>query len=243
MAAGLPDRAALFEPPLARCHDLNIGGTQMSTNAALKKMFSKIQIKHFLLILLCVLFLPFAFLTNEGIVYAGQTNLSWDTPSTNEDGTPLTDLAGFKIYYGTASGNYTQNIDVGNVTTYPVTNLTDGLTYYFVVTAYNALRNESRYSTEISKTLPGTPPQANTLTVNKGGTGTGTVISAPAGVSCGSDCTEGYSAGVAVTLTASPDTSSTFTGWSGACSGAGSCSVTMDAVKTVIATFTLKTYT
>ena len=74
--------------------------------------------------------------------------LSWDAPSTNEDGTPLTDLAGYKIYYGTASGNYTQNIDVGNVTTYPVTNLTDGLTYYFVVTAYNTPRNESRYSTK-----------------------------------------------------------------------------------------------
>ena len=39
-------------------------------------------------------------------------------PSINEDGTPLTDLAGYKIYYGTASGNYTNNVDAGNVTSY-----------------------------------------------------------------------------------------------------------------------------
>ena len=63
--------------------------------------------------------------------YAGQATLSWVAPSTNEDGTPLTDLAGYKIYYGTASGNYTQNIDAGNVTTYAFTNLTDGKTLLF----------------------------------------------------------------------------------------------------------------
>ena len=88
-------------------------------------------------------------LLNTFAVSAGSAKLSWDAPSTNEDGTPLTDLAGFKIYYGTSSGNYTQNIDVGNVTTYTVASLTDGLAYYFVVTAYNTLKNESRYSVEI----------------------------------------------------------------------------------------------
>ena len=53
-----------------------------------------------------------------------------------------------------------------------------------------------------------------TLTVTKAGTGTGTVTSSPAGINCGSDCSETYNAGTSVTLTASPATSSTFTGWS-----------------------------
>jgi uncharacterized repeat protein (TIGR02543 family) len=44
-----------------------------------------------------------------------------------------------------------------------------------------------------------------------------------------------------VTLTASADTGSTFTGWGGACSGTANCVVTMDAAKTVTATFTLDT--
>ena len=162
--------------------------------------------------------------------FAGQATLSWVAPSINEDGTPLTDLAGYKIYYGTASGNYTHNVDAGNVTTYAFTNLTDGKTFYFVATAYNAAKFESKYSNEISKTIPALT-QTYTLSVNKAGTGTGMVTSSPAGISCGSDCTEVYTAGTLVTLTAVPDNSSSFGGWSGACTGTGTCSVTMDACK------------
>ena len=84
-------------------------------------------------------------------LFAGETTLSWDAPSTNTDGTPLTDLAGYIIHYGTATGDYSQSIDTGNVTTYQVTNLTDGITYYFTVTAYDTYLNESDYSNEISK--------------------------------------------------------------------------------------------
>jgi len=177
---------------------------------------------------------------NATSLLAGDATLSWDAPTTNEDGTPLTDLAGYKVYYGTSSGNYSQSIDVGNVTTYVVNNLTEGLTYYFTATAYDILANESKYSNEVSKTIP---LSQYTLIVNKGGTGTGTVTSSPGGISCGSDCSEIYNIGTSVTLMASPDTSSTFGGWSGACTGTGTCAVTMDAEKTVTATFTLKTYT
>jgi hypothetical protein len=67
---------------------------------------------------------------------------------TNTDGTPLTDLAGYKIYYGTTSGTYTTSIDVGNVTNYTLTGLTPGLTYYIAVTAYDKARDESGYSNE-----------------------------------------------------------------------------------------------
>ncbi len=80
------------------------------------------------------------------------------------------------------------------------------------------------------------------LTVAKAGTGAGTVTSAPAGINCGVTCTANYSSGTAVTLTATPTAPSTFTGWSGACSGTGSCVVTVDAAKSVTATFTLPTF-
>lgn len=77
------------------------------------------------------------------------------------------------------------------------------------------------------------------LTVTKGGNGTGTVTSAPAGISCGATCMFNFDSGATVTLTPAAATGSTFTGWGGACSGTGACSVSMTAVKTVTASFTL----
>lgn len=82
----------------------------------------------------------------------GTATLSWDVPTTNADGTPLTDLAGFKVYYGNASGIYTTIIDVGKITTYVVSNLSPG-PHYFTVTAYNISGYESDYSVESSKTI------------------------------------------------------------------------------------------
>jgi len=74
-----------------------------------------------------------------------------------------------------------------------------------------------------------------TLTVQKDGTGTGTVSGT--GLVCGAaGCQGSYPAGIQVVLTASPAAGSTFTGWSG-CLGTGACTVTMDAAKTVTATF------
>jgi hypothetical protein len=77
----------------------------------------------------------------------------------------------------------------------------------------------------------------HTLTLGKAGTGSGTVTSSPAGIDCGIDCAEDYVEGTAVTLTPAPAIGSDFVGWSGACTGAGSCVVTMDAAKAVTATF------
>ncbi|MGR0481751.1 MAG: InlB B-repeat-containing protein [Candidatus Electronema sp. V4] len=79
---------------------------------------------------------------------------------------------------------------------------------------------------------------AYTLTVSKNGTGSGAVTSSPAGISCGSTCGTSFTAGQSVTLTAAAASGSTFAGWSGACSGTGSCVVTMDADKAVTAAFT-----
>jgi len=79
------------------------------------------------------------------------------------------------------------------------------------------------------------------LLVRKDGTGTGNVVSDPAGVDCGSDCEETYLYGERVTLTATPDeASSTFTEWSGACSGRDPvCTVSMTEARSTTATFTL----
>lgn len=88
------------------------------------------------------------------------------------------------------------------------------------------------------QTLAGVATTA-TLTINKTGTGTGTVTSIPAGINCGADCSEDYAVSTEVTLTATADAPSTFTGWSGAgCTGTGNCVVTMDAAKAVTASFT-----
>jgi hypothetical protein len=80
------------------------------------------------------------------------------------------------------------------------------------------------------------------LSVTKGGAGTGTVTSAPAGISCGADCAEAYASGTVVTLTATPAAGSAFTGWSGACTGTGTCTVTMTAAVSVTATFGVTTF-
>ncbi|HEY2637165.1 MAG TPA: hypothetical protein VGI54_07255, partial [Solirubrobacteraceae bacterium] len=86
-------------------------------------------------------------------------------------------------------------------------------------------------------TPPPPPPATFTLGVARAGTGTGTVTSSPAGLACGSTCSHPYTAGTAVTLTAAPASGSTFSGWSGACTGTGACHVTMSAARIVTATF------
>ena len=74
------------------------------------------------------------------------------------------------------------------------------------------------------------------LDVTKTGTGGGTVMSSPSGINCGTDCNEPYDQGTSVTLTANPNGTSTFGGWGGACSGM-TCTVMMNASKSVTATF------
>lgn len=76
-----------------------------------------------------------------------------------------------------------------------------------------------------------------------GKTGQGTVNSAPEGIQCGATCDAGFVEGVTVTLTATPDAGYRFVQWSGACTGNAVCTVTMDAAKSITATFELIQYT
>ena len=75
------------------------------------------------------------------------------------------------------------------------------------------------------------------LSVSKSGTGAGTVTSSPSGISCGSTCSRAFNLDTVVMLTAKPASGSVFTGWSGACSGSTSCSVTMSEARAVGASF------
>ena len=78
-----------------------------------------------------------------------------------------------------------------------------------------------------------------TLSVSLSGTGSGTVTSNPGAINCLPDCSFGYTSGTDVTLTATADSGSAFTGWTGAgCSGTGTCTVSMDQARSVVAEFT-----
>jgi len=92
-------------------------------------------------------------------------------------------------------------------------------------------------ATSVTATFTSTV-QSFALTVSKSGTGGGTVSSSPLGISCGNTCSASFSNGTAVGLTATAATGSSFTGWSGACTGTGACNVTMSSARAVTATFT-----
>jgi hypothetical protein len=79
-------------------------------------------------------------------------SLKWDAPTTNTDGTALTDLAGYKLRYGNSPGVYQTTLTLGTGTSYALNNLAAG-TYYFTVTAFNNGGIESTFSNETWKTI------------------------------------------------------------------------------------------
>jgi hypothetical protein len=94
---------------------------------------------------------------------AASVKLSWNPPTSNADGTPLNDLAGYIIYYGQSSTNYGATVDVGNATTYTLSGLAGGQRYYFAVTAYDTSQNKSAFSNEASLITPIDPPTSSGL--------------------------------------------------------------------------------
>ncbi len=117
-----------------------------------------------------------------------------------------------------ATATYT--CDVGNV--------------FSGATTTRACQADGTWSTPV----PACTVQMLTLTISKPGPGAGGVISADAGISCGTTCSATYAYGAAVTLTATPDANQSFVGWSGAgCAGKGRCSFTITSDTTAVATF------
>jgi hypothetical protein len=88
-------------------------------------------------------------------VATGAVTLNWVPPTENNDGSPLTDLAGFRVYWSTTQGTYPNSVTLDNagLTAYVVENLVPG-TYYFVITALNTSGVESGFSNVASKTIP-----------------------------------------------------------------------------------------
>ena len=98
----------------------------------IKRLFSNIII----LSVLC-------FFLSAANSFAWDTILEWDPPENP------TDVTGYIVHYGTDAGTYSTSIDVGNTTSYTVSNLIDGEIYYFSVVSYNDEGEQSEYSNEI----------------------------------------------------------------------------------------------
>ena len=92
-------------------------------------------------------FLMTLFLVN--VLYGADITGTWDANSES-------DLAGYKIYYGTQTGNYTLSVDVGNATSITIPIQDTNKTYFFAITAYDIAGNESGFSQEVSLFIP--PP-------------------------------------------------------------------------------------
>ena len=88
----------------------------------------------------------------------GMTGLAWDS-------SPSSGVAGYRVYLGTASGNYTSSVEAGTATTTTIPNLLSGTTYFFAVKAYNASGVESAFSNEISF-VPGVATLQLTVTAS-----------------------------------------------------------------------------
>ena len=124
-------------------------------------------------------FLSYAALLACFLADAGQITLTWDP---NQE----SDLAGYRVYFGSASRGYTNLVDSGRSNTNTVTGLVDGATYFFAVTAYNTNGLESDYSNEVQLTVPtGTTPPPTPPSVAISGVTAGATYTAPATLTLG----------------------------------------------------------
>jgi hypothetical protein len=145
-------------------------------------------------------------------------------------------IDGFNVERATGKTGTFSKIATTTVTSYTDVNLAAGTTYCYRVQAYNAAGN-SDYSAVACGTIAAS--QNFTITVTNSGTGSGTVSSNPAGINnCSTTCSASFANGITVTLSATPAAGSTFSGWSGGCSGMGDCTIIANANTSVTATFT-----
>lgn len=117
-----------------------------------------------------ILILLAVFIFGANLAWAGSATLSWNANSE-------ADLAGYKIYYGTSARTgsdpktcglcgYSTSVNVGKVTTYAFSNLTNGQTYYFSVSAYDTSNNESAFSSQVNKLISVTADLNNDGRIN-----------------------------------------------------------------------------
>ena len=108
--------------------------------------FSRHTRRPIIFFLLLFLTIPALLFTVVNADAAGVT-LGWNACTASN-------VAGYKVYYGTASGNYAYYVDVGNTTSYALSGLSTGATYYIAATAYDSSGNQSTDSNEVNYTVP-----------------------------------------------------------------------------------------
>ena len=87
-------------------------------------------------------------------IATGSATLSWIPPTTNANGTTLTNLAGYLVHYGTNAASLAETITIANpgISTYVISNLSPG-TWFFSVTAFNTSKVESNFSNIANKMI------------------------------------------------------------------------------------------
>lgn len=170
--------------------------------------------------------------TQSSCPWTAVSNNAWITITSGSSGSS-SGTVGYSVSENTGQSSKTGTISMsGQIFTtsslWEVTDLYGNVTRYRTGTI-TAAAFPSSFT--VTQTVNG----GYTLTVST--SGTGTVTSSPAGIDCGATCS--FSTCQTVTLTATPGTCLALTGWSGACSGTGTCTVAMDAAKAVTATFGL----
>ena len=166
---------------------------------------------------------------DDSLVTAEDTAASLNvlTNDSDPDGDPIS-------FVGATAGSHGTVNCVAGVCTYtpaPDYNGTDSFTY-----TISDGRGASDVGT-VNVTVNPVDEPRQTLTVTR--IGNARITSSPAGIDCGDICSAEFEVGTVVTLTATPDPGWTFSGWAGACDGHAGCVVTVDAGKTVTASFAL----
>ena len=156
--------------------------------------------------------------------------VTWQDNSTNE--------AGFNVERATsAAGPFNQIAAVGeNVTSYVDSNLPEATNFCYRVNAFSSAGASPYTSVACGFTKA-------TLSLVKAGAGAGQITSSPTGINCTVNCNVQLAGNSNVTLTATAAAGSVFAGWSGACGGIGSCTLTMNSQKSVTANFALSAAT
>ena len=166
-----------------------------------------------------------------GSISQSSASISWSTDESADS----------QVEYGlTTSYGNTTPLDSSLVTSHGValSSLSADTIYNYRVRSRDAAGNLAVSSNALFTTTQGSvqAPTTYSLSVSKAGTGSGTVSGGS--ISCGSSCSQSsISSGTSITLTASAASGSNFAGWSGACSGTGSCAVTVNSNTSVTATF------
>jgi hypothetical protein len=194
-------------------------------------VLNKRTVSYFLFLLITLVAIP---LGTVSLASAAKLTLTWVDTSNSENGFRIERRMG-------TSGSYQQYAEVAaNAVTYTDANVSSATTYCYRVASFNSV-GTSGYSNENCAT---TPVDTFALTVSRAGSGSGTITSSPAGINCSSDCSENYSSGTVITLTATAASGSTFAGWSGQADCADgmvtvNASLNCTATFNVVAAFTL----